>query len=83
MKRLLILFFLNIWNLSVFAQCAMCKSGVASNLEAGGNTGRGINTGILYLMAIPYILIGALMIYVFRKQLTEKINRIKTSYFKS
>jgi hypothetical protein len=37
------------------AQCAMCKA----TLEAGGGQkgtiGAGLNTGILYLMSVPYI----------------------------
>lgn len=37
------------------AQCAMCKSVVESNLENGDSIGRGLNDGILYLMAMPYI----------------------------
>ncbi|MBK9478266.1 MAG: hypothetical protein IPP56_09105 [Bacteroidetes bacterium] len=65
-------------DVALYAQCAMCKSGVASNLEGGGNTGRGINTGILYLMAIPYLLIGGLVVYVYRKELAEKLKRFKS-----
>lgn len=45
----------------VQAQCAMCRSSVASN-HADHNRltrfGDGLNKGILYLMAIPYILGG-------------------------
>ena len=37
------------------AQCAMCKAVVESNLESGGSIGAGLNNGILYLMAMPYI----------------------------
>ena len=37
------------------AQCAMCKAAVEANLEAGGTKGTGLNDGILYLMAMPYI----------------------------
>jgi len=29
-----------------------------SNLKNGGSTGRGLNTGILYMLALPYTLIG-------------------------
>ena len=39
----------------IFAQCAMCKSVVESNIEGGSAIGAGLNDGILYLMAIPYI----------------------------
>ena len=39
------------------AQCAMCKAVVETNLKQGGSVGAGLNEGILYLMAIPYIVI--------------------------
>ena len=37
------------------AQCAMCKAAVEANLKDGGSAGAGLNQGILYLMAMPYI----------------------------
>ena len=37
------------------AQCAMCKAVVEANLETGDTKGMGLNSGILYLMAFPYI----------------------------
>ena len=37
------------------AQCAMCKAAVEANLKDGGQAGAGLNQGILYLMAMPYI----------------------------
>jgi len=39
----------------VEAQCSMCRAVLES--EEGLATARGINNGILYLMAIPYILV--------------------------
>ncbi|MGW9685290.1 hypothetical protein [Flagellimonas sp. 2504JD1-5] len=47
------------------AQCAMCRAVVES--EVGGDTAEGINNGIVYLMAIPYILVGALFYFVYKK----------------
>ncbi|WP_422862059.1 hypothetical protein [Flagellimonas sp. W118] len=47
------------------AQCAMCRAVVES--EVGGETAEGINNGIVYLMAIPYILIGGLFYFVYKK----------------
>lgn len=46
-----------------YSQCAMCRATVESNVGTGSKepeseVGSGLNTGILYLMAIPYILIG-------------------------
>lgn len=38
-------------------------------LESGEDTAaaEGINDGIVYLMAVPYILIGALFYFIYRK----------------
>ena len=55
-KEFYILFILlNLFSLSIKAQCAMCKAAVEANIEGGGTKGTGINEGILYLMAMPYI----------------------------
>ncbi len=42
------------------AQCPMCKIGAESNLKNGGTAGSGLNTGILYMLAMPYLLVGAI-----------------------
>ncbi|HRG57952.1 MAG TPA: hypothetical protein PK323_03290 [Bacteroidia bacterium] len=75
---LLILFCINA---DVLAQgCVQCRMGPSSNLESGGNVARGINSGILYLMLIPYLLIMSIVGYVFRKQINGKWTLIK-DYF--
>ena len=48
------------------AQCVMCKA-VAEDSAADGAVGRGINQGILYIMAVPYVLLGILGYLVFKK----------------
>ena len=48
----------------VEAQCAMCRAVLES--EEGQQTAKGINNGIVYLMAIPYVLVGAVGVAVFR-----------------
>ena len=56
------------------AQCAMCKAAVEANLKEGGSAGAGLNEGILYLMATPYIaifLFGAF--YYFQKCKKQKV----------
>jgi len=40
----------------LFAQCSMCRAVLQS--EEGQQTAKGINNGILYLMALPYLLVG-------------------------
>ncbi|MDG1022682.1 MAG: hypothetical protein P8I42_01445 [Flavobacteriaceae bacterium] len=41
---------------AVYGQCSMCRAVLQS--EEGQATAKGINNGILYLMAIPYLLVG-------------------------
>ncbi len=47
------------------AQCAMCRA----VLESGENTttAEGVNNGIVYLMAIPYILVGGVFYFIYKK----------------
>lgn len=47
------------------AQCSMCKAAVQSSMDQENSVARGINKGILYLMAIPYFLLA----FIFRKQI--------------
>lgn len=47
------------------AQCAMCKATVESSQGQTNSVAGGINQGILYLMAVPYLLIA----FIFRKQI--------------
>jgi hypothetical protein len=45
-------------SVSVFAQCAMCRSTLENNYSNGDpGIGAGINTGILYLLSMPYLAI--------------------------
>lgn len=47
------------------AQCAMCRAVLES--EEGQTAAEGINDGIVYLMAIPYLLVGGLGYFIYRK----------------
>jgi hypothetical protein len=40
------------------AQCPMCRMSVESNLKDGGSVGKGLNYGILYLLTMPYLMVG-------------------------
>ena len=45
----------------LFAQCAMCRSTLENNFSAGNpGIGAGINTGILYLLAMPYLAVATI-----------------------
>jgi TRAP-type C4-dicarboxylate transport system permease small subunit len=66
-RKGLLLFFgcLLIFSFSAEAQCAMCRAVLES--EGNKSTAEGINNGIVYLMAIPYVLVGVLFYFVYRK----------------
>ncbi|MEO9662862.1 hypothetical protein [Maribacter dokdonensis] len=62
----LILFFLALLtSMDVEAQCAMCRAVLES--ESTGKAAEGINNGIVYLMAVPYVLVAALFYFIYRK----------------
>ncbi len=45
----------------VWAQCPMCRTAVESAMQNEGNTvGLGLNKGILYLLAMPYVIVAIL-----------------------
>ena len=54
-------------NLDVNAQCAMCKAVVESSDDTAA--AGGINKGILYIMFVPYALLGTLFFVFFRKKI--------------
>lgn len=49
-----------------FSQCPMCKMAAESNMKSGGSVGKGLNTGILYLLAMPYLLF-IVFIYLWKR----------------
>jgi hypothetical protein len=64
LKKVLLFFVVVILSLKLEAQCAMCRAVLES--EDGQSTAEGINNGILYLMVVPYLLIGGLSFYLYR-----------------
>jgi hypothetical protein len=52
------------------AQCAMCRAALES--EEGGVQAEAVNDGIVYLMAIPYILVGILGFAIYRLKYGKK-----------
>ena len=60
-KIILVIGFL--FSLDSFAQCAMCRAVVE---QGGEEVAEGINSGIVYLMAFPYLLIAVAMFLFYR-----------------
>lgn len=57
-KKSLLLFLLLVgFQVSSWAQCAMCRASVENNVSNGDTSiGAGLNNGILYLFVMPYLL---------------------------
>jgi len=56
--------------ISTQAQCAMCRAALES--EEGGVKAEAINDGIVYLMAIPYVLVGVLGYFIYKMRYGKK-----------
>lgn len=61
------------------AQCAMCKQSAESTMKNNPSSiANGLNSGILYLMAVPYLAI----MFIFRKQIASILRKLYARYFK-
>jgi hypothetical protein len=58
----------------VRAQCAMCTTAVESNARSGSGTTNGLNNGIMYLLAAPYIAIAAVAYIWYKKYRRKNVN---------
>ena len=58
------------FSLETNAQCAMCRAA----LETEGNAAKSqaVNDGIVYLMVIPYLLVGGIGYYIYRMRKKKK-----------
>lgn len=55
------------------AQCAMCRAQLETGATAGADAkNTGINSGILYLMLFPYIIIGTIAFMWYRSSQKKK-----------
>lgn len=77
MKKVLLITLFTLINLSTLvAQCPMCKAAVESNLENNESAavGLGLNSGILYLMAIPYLMVITIGVLWYRSKKKQERN---------
>lgn len=59
---------------SSYPQCAMCRVVAESSQDAGGTIANGLNSGILYLMACPYVLIVFGLIWMYYRRDKASVN---------
>jgi len=58
---------------TVSAQCAMCTISAEQGTKNGNTQAKGINSGVMYLMAIPYLLLGAVGVLWYKKYRTRSV----------
>ena len=63
LKILILVFCFNVTDL--FSQCAMCRAVLESQEDQ--SISAGLNDGIMYLMAIPYILVALMGFILYKK----------------
>lgn len=52
------------FSLSANAQCAMCRAALTS--EGNAKKAEAVNDGIVFLMAVPYVLVGIIGFIIYR-----------------
>jgi len=62
-KKIILTLFLFVLNFSLFSQCAMCRAVVE---QGGEEVAEGINSGIIYLMIFPYLIVGTAIYFLYR-----------------
>lgn len=71
---LVILFVIN--SAGAFAQCAMCRGTVESSMGNGrNNVGVGLNTGIMFLFVMPYLLVAVIGYFWYRNSKRAQAER--------
>ncbi|MBX2963631.1 MAG: hypothetical protein KF687_14055 [Cyclobacteriaceae bacterium] len=57
-RFIVFILFLSIGSIEAISQCAMCRTQLENNVSNGDvGIAAGINTGILYLLSLPYLAI--------------------------
>lgn len=57
---------------TVSAQCAMCTINAEQGVKNGNTQAKGINSGVIYLMVIPYLLIAGLGVLWYKKYRAQR-----------
>lgn len=57
--------------MSSIAQCAMCKATLETKTSES-NVGSGINKGVLFLMPIPYLIMGTIAVVFYYRNKKKK-----------
>jgi hypothetical protein len=77
LKIILIGFLLILSTLSsseVSAQCSMCTLNAENSVQNGNTEGKGLNNGILYLLAAPYLAIAGVGFLWYKKYRRKNVS---------
>ena len=80
MKRLriafigLILIFSCLSSTEVSAQCSMCTLNAENSVKNGNTEGKGLNNGILYLLAAPYLAVAGVGFLWYKKYRRKNVD---------
>lgn len=69
-----LVYFVALGSNQVAAQCPMCQMTAESNLRDGGDQAKGLNKGIIYLLATPYVLMGMLGYMWWRNKKAQEVD---------
>ena len=58
------------FSLTTSAQCAMCRAALAG--DSNTKKAEAVNDGIVYLMVIPYLLVGIIGVLIYRMYQSKK-----------
>ena len=70
LKTFIFILIILLVSINVDAQCAMCRAVLES--DESGQTAKGINNGIVYLMIFPYLLIAGVGYAIYRSRKKQK-----------
>lgn len=77
-KKFILIIFFSIFTLTISntlqAQCPMCKASAEASMKEGSNAAKGLNQGILYMLAAPYLLVGFIGFVWYRNQKKAKVS---------
>lgn len=69
-RKYIPLFLILLVSIDIEAQCSMCRAVLET--AANSATAEGINQGILYLMAFPYLLVALIGYFVYKSRQKAK-----------
>ncbi|HEK21915.1 MULTISPECIES: hypothetical protein [unclassified Mucilaginibacter] len=59
---------------NVKAQCAACTAAVETNAKSGDGATHGLNNGIMYLLAAPYLAVAVLGVIWYKKYRRKNVD---------